>query len=171
MPSERLIHWRVWHRDSGDWLVLKTPFQSAYIESLKNAIPSDARRWAPELNAWIVFGAHLSFVSDLLGDSFPATAFCPLCFGDVAARGPRDIFAGGNPARCLSWERFRTQAQTYEDAEDVRQREYMRAHPKTDRKKKKPYATPLDFSQPKPDQPEAKAAPVRYQRALDLDES
>jgi hypothetical protein len=171
MPSDRLIHWRLWHRDSGDWIVLKTPFQADYVEALKQEVPSDARKWAPELNAWVVFGAHLSKVSDLLGLSFASTAFCRLCFGEVGRRGPRDIFAGGDPIRCLTWQRFRTEVQAYEEAEDARQREYLRTHPKQDRKKKKPYATPLDFSKQKPDRPEAKPADVRYLRSLDLDET
>jgi hypothetical protein len=163
LETTRLIHWRTWNRDGEEWLVLRFPFSRSVVNALKAEFPWEERRWAPELKAWLVHSRHGEFALQILEQFFPLSSFCtspdhPSCFR-IASRG-RISFA----SPCAVWRNFDSLSSAYTTAQDLREQQYLKDHPKAE---KKTYGVPLGTDGPKID--ESVPEGPRRRRTMHLD--
>jgi len=69
-------------RDDRDGLLVRTPFDGAFLTALKASIPVPDRIWVMDLGAWWVAAAHRDLVIQLCLQAFGSV----LCYG--GAREP-----------------------------------------------------------------------------------
>jgi hypothetical protein len=162
LQSTKMVHWYPWTRDGEEFLVLKTPFNRDYVEALKAALPWDERRWAPELYSWVVHRNSLDVVISLLRRHFGRSFFCNDCF----SMDRNDELTLHRGTDCNVWLDIETRKRGYEAGEEVRQREYLKTHPK---KAKTPYGTPLVVSADSKEEAPAVSRTSRYNRSMDLE--
>ena len=166
------VHWRSWLNEGEEWVVLSTPFNKDYIEELKRAVPGSMRRWLPELRAWRIHESCARAATTVVGNYFSARQLCPVCIpreGALVTALAADLYdrmRGGNPLRCQEWARFAFKTELYERNEGIRQREYLRNHPKT---AKNSYGKKLFVDGDQAADKDSGSDAPRYKRVMDFD--